>query len=148
MPATDIGEVEVYAGLTEDLVWTCLLYEADGATAAKLASGDVLHFVLSERTRGEPADELLNVTSSSANANGSKVFVTSEGSVDPHEAASGYVRLGQADTDAIVDAWADSVMEKRLVAEMFYLDDSESSPADAKKLMARGVVHLHRSGAQ
>ena len=148
MLATDFGEVDVYAGLTEDLVWTSLLFEADGTTAAILAAGDVLHFVLSQRTRGEPMTELLDVVSSSASANGSRVFVSSVGTTSPHAAANGYVRLAQGDTDAIVDVWAADVTSKRLVGELYFLDDSETNPADAKKLMARGVIHLHRSGAQ
>jgi hypothetical protein len=148
MPATDFGTVDVYAGLTEDLVWTALLFEADGETAAILAAGDVLHFVISERTRGEPMTELLDVVSSSATANGSRVVVSSYGTTSPHAEATGYVRLAQGDTDALVDAWDAETTSKRLVGELYYLDDSETNPADAKKLMARGVIHLHRSGAQ
>lgn len=148
MPTTDFGELDVYAGLTEDLLWTSLLFDADGLTAAILAAGDVLHFVLSERTRGEPMEELLDVISGSASANGSRVFVGSVGTTSPHAAADGYIRLAQGDTDAIVDAWDADVTSKRLVGELYYLDDSETIPADAKKLMTRGVIHLHRSGAQ
>jgi hypothetical protein len=148
MPATDIGEEDVYAGLTEDLLWTCLLSEADGATAAKLAAEDIVHFVLSERIRGEPGDIVLDITNTAANENGSRVFIESLGTVEPHVAANGYIRLAQADTDAIVDAWAETIRSVRYVGEMYYLDDSETNPADAKKLMARGTIHLHRSGAQ
>jgi len=146
MPTIDFGELDVYAHNTEDMPFTATLYDSSG-NPASLAAGDIVYCVLSERTDGEPRAAVLTARSDQATANKTKVFVLSLGTASPHVGASGYVRLGQADLAAIVAAWASSVSSKRYVAEMYYLDDSETEPENARKIFLRGVIHLHRSAA-
>jgi hypothetical protein len=147
MAATDFGTLDLYAGLTEDFPFTASLFESDGVTAAALASGDIVHCVLSERTKGEPSAVLLDIPSDDDTPNDSRVFITSLGNAGTGAPAVGYVRFAQADTAAIVAAWTGGVLSKYLVCELYYIDLSEAEPTDAKKLFLRGVIHLHRSGA-
>lgn len=147
MAPFDFGELDLFANNTEDLPFTALLYASDGVTGAALAAGDVVHCVLSTRTKGEPFTAALSLNSSTATANKSKVFVTSNGTASPHAAAAGYVRFAQADLTALVATWAASLGSQRYVCELYYLDDSETDPADARKLLLRGIIHLHRSAA-
>ncbi len=141
----DFGELDVFANNTEDLPFTALLYAADGVTGAALAAGDVVYCVLSSRTKGEPGAAVLTLNSNAATANKSKVFVTTSGTASPHAAAAGYVRFAQADLAAIVATWAAAIGSQRYVCELYYLDDSETDPVDARKLFLRGTIHLHRS---
>jgi hypothetical protein len=146
MGVSDFGELDLYSGKTEDLPLTATLYASDGVTGAALAVADVVYGVLSEREDGEPRAAVLTVDSDEATENKSKVFITDLGTASPHTDVEGYVRLAQADLAAIVAAWDDEVASKRYVFELYYTDDSETEPADAKKIFLRGVIHLHRSG--
>jgi hypothetical protein len=144
----DFGTRDVYAGCTEDLPFSVYLFDNNGTDSAALAEADVVHFVLSERTKGEPDTELLDISSAAYTANKSRVILSSLGNAITGAPATGYVRFGQADTDAIVDAWSNEIRSKHLVGEMYFIDASETQPTSAKKLLLRGVIHLHRSGAQ
>jgi hypothetical protein len=138
-------ERDLYAGHTEDFVWTAELYENDNVTRAKLGVGDIVHFRLSERLGGEPISPVLAINSVGPTSQGSLVVIQDLGDALAPRDASGYVRFAQADTAAIVAAWPATLKSKKYIGELFYLDDSETSPADARKLICRGIVHLHRS---
>jgi hypothetical protein len=147
MSATNFGELDLYAGVTEDFPFTAQLYASDGATPAELVAGDVVHCVLSSRENEEPTGVLLDIASDEASDNDSQVHITATGDAQTGEPAEGYVRFAQEDTAAIVAAWDDTVLSKRLICELYYVDDSETDPADARKIFSRGIIHLHRSGA-
>lgn len=147
MAATDFGKLPLYAGVTEDFHFTAELFESDNATPAELAADDVVHCVLSTRTRGEPTAVLLDIASDEATANDSQVHIDDLGDADTGDPATGFVRFAEQDTAAIVATWGATELSKSLVCELYYIDASETEPADARKLFLRGTVELHRSGA-
>lgn len=147
MAVLNFGKLDLYAGVTEDFPFTATLFESDGVTAAELAADDVVHCVLSSRTKEEPTEALLDIASNAATANKSKVYVTDLGDSGAGDPAVGYVRFAQADTAALVADWAAEVYQTLLVCELWYVDASETEPTAAKKLFARGEILLHRTGA-
>lgn len=147
MAIINFGTLDLYAGVTEDFPLSVPLFESDDETAAELAGDDVVYCVLSARTRGEPTEALLTIASDSPTTNKSKVYLTSLGDADTGDPAVGYVRFAQADTEALVADWDDDVYQMLLVCELWYEDASETDPADAKKIFARGAILLHRTGA-
>jgi hypothetical protein len=143
----DTQDKDIFGGATQAFPFTVTLYALDGSAAA-FAEDDVIHFALSERERGEPTTELLAIDSEDYTANESKVEITSRGVVSPHTAATGYVRFGQDDLDAIIADWSADELSKRLVGEMWFVDSAETHPTNAKKYIKRWIIHLHRSAAQ
>ena len=121
MARLNIGEVEAFAGRTEDFDWSA--YEGDGRTPVVFAADDVVRFKLSS-TIGDSTPEL-DIDSISATANGSIVTITD---LDP---ATGRVRLGQADTASF---------SGKKYFELSLVDNSETSPADAIKVICRGTM--------
>lgn len=146
MAALDDGEDDLYAGFTEDAPWSVPLVESDGTTPAELAAGDVVHCVLSSRDKEEPVTILLHLTSDDETDNHSRVEITATGNANTGDPAEGFVRFAQADTQALVDAWDAGIVSKRVVMEMYYVDASETDPADAEKIFLRKIIHLHRRG--
>jgi hypothetical protein len=148
MATLDFGERDLYADCTEDFPWTATLYERDGITQKGLDLADVVHCVLSTRDGDEPNGEVLAIDSDTATANDSIVEIDDQGGAA--EDASGSVRFAQADTAAIVTAWdaeATPPQSRRYVCELFYIDSGEANPVNAKKIILRGTIHLHRTAA-
>lgn len=143
----NFGKLDLYAGVTEDFPFSVPLFESDDETAAELAADDIVVCALSARTKGEPTETLLTIASNAATANDSKVYLTSLGDDDTGDPATGYVRFAEDDTAELVADWAADVFQKLYVCELWYVDNSETAPADAKKIFARGEILLHRTGA-
>lgn len=143
----DFGKLELYAGVTEDFPFSIPLFESDDETTAEFAADDVVYFVLSSRTKAEPTAAVLTIASDAATANKSKVFVTDRGDAITGDPAVGYVRFAQDDTAALVADWDDDVYSQLLIGELWFIDNSETEPADARKLIGRGEILLRRTGA-
>src|SRR5436190_871933 len=148
MATIDFGTLDLYAGLTEDFPFTAELFDSDGESFAQLAGNDVVHCVLSERVKEEPTTLLLDIPSDDETDNESKVYVTDRGDAVTGDPAVGYVRFAEGDTAAIVAGWESEVRSKHLVCELYFIDSVQANPIDPKKIFLRGVIHLHRSGAQ
>ena len=103
------------------------IYEDDGTTPVILASGDVVRIKLSLAAHTTPA---LDIDSVGATGNGSVVTLT----LNPGLAR---LRLAQADTTALV--------ERLYFAEVAVVDESETAPADAIKVVDRGTIEIQAS---
>ena len=121
MARLNVGEVEAVAGRTEDFDWTA--YEGDGRTTIAFAADDKVRFKLGSTASDTTPD--LDIVSGTPTANGSAVTIAD---LDP---ASGTVRLAQSDT---------SSFSGKMYFELLLVDNSESSPADAIKVICRGTM--------
>ena len=113
----------IHKGRTSDD--TVALYESDGTTALVLAATDVVRVKFFKRD-GDTPD--LDIDSAAASANGSVV------TVDTLNPSSCTLRIAQGDTSGLVPG--------PYRAEILVVDDSESSPADAVKMVEMGVAYV------
>lgn len=126
MARLNIGEVEAVAGRTEDFEWSA--YEGDGRTPVEFASDDKVRFKLGDsESDNAPTLDLVSGTPTLA---GSSVSITSLGSAGSSP-ATGRVRLAQGDTTTLTG---------KKYWELLLVDNSETSPADACKVICRGTM--------
>jgi|15BtaG_2_1085339.scaffolds.fasta_scaffold01178_6 hypothetical protein len=121
------GTIEISKRRTDD--YEFVIYESDKTTAVVLNSGDVVRFKL-YRQDGTIS---LDIDSAAATANGSLV------TVDDLDPATVTVRFAQDDTSGLIVGDYDG--------ELLIVDDSETSPLDAIKVAAYGIVKVLKSGS-
>lgn len=123
MPFNEIA----YKSRTTDIDFP--IYEADGTTGVTLAGSDVVRFKMGLYDTATP---VLDIDSVGATASGSVVTV-----VALSNPALVRVRLAQADLA--------SLAARVYHAELAIVDDSETAPADAIKVVDRGTIEVQGS---
>ena len=129
-PLHTFGTIDIYKGRTCD--FTAKLYKQD-KTAFGLAAGDVVRVKLWDYPDGNATAPTLDLDSAAPSANNSSVTIDTIGS-DGVTPAQVTIRFAQDDTTLLSEQW--------YRVEISYVDDSETAPTDAIKVVAIGTVNV------
>jgi len=122
-------EVGILRGRTETVDLT--LVQGDGSTGTSIATGDIVRAKLYRRDDQVPD---LDIRSGSATANGSVITHLTAIPTPVDTSAQVRIKFAQGDTDGLLPG--------AYTLEVFVVDDSETSPADAALGGAIGTLHL------
>lgn len=133
MPATRWNEQELNGNRLEVFEWEA--YDID-ENPVEFSATDAVRFKLAASEGGAA---LIDIDSGAADADGSIVIIDDLGDeeADPPEPASGRVRLAPGSTADLASG--------RYHGELLLVDDSETDPDDALKVIGRGTFKLRAS---
>lgn len=129
-PLHTFGPIDIYKGTTSD--FTAKLYNEDN-TAFGLAASDVVRVKVWDYPSGNGSVPDLDLDSAAPSANSSSVTIETIGS-DGVTPARVKVRFAQDDTALL--------SEQEYRVEISYVDDSETAPTDANKVIAVGTANV------